>query len=165
MSWLWSKFSFLRFIPFLAIASRPQAPGAWKVSSNLVCARNKGREGKGGGVWMRNSETWNSGRNSLKPAALINVPFYCRKSDDSTPKVLSDMQLNFVTEEQDPVKHLRAIVAQGRISGMAVYPDYFKILTGISCYLGLKTNHYRKIRKLWCVGIIEKHTSFESLME
>lgn len=44
--------------------------------------------------------------------------------------MLADIELQFVSGEQDPVKHLRAIVSGGHISGMMVYPDYFVVLGG-----------------------------------
>ena len=44
--------------------------------------------------------------------------------------MLADIELQFVSEEQDPVKHLRGIVSDGHISGMMVYPDYFVVLGG-----------------------------------
>ena len=44
--------------------------------------------------------------------------------------MLADIELQFVSGEQDPVKHLRAIVSRGHISGMMVYPDYFLVLGG-----------------------------------
>lgn len=51
---------------------------------------------------------------------------YFRKSQDK--KVLADIEFDFDQTEEDPIGHLRAIVATGRISGMEVYKDYFVIL-------------------------------------
>ena len=44
--------------------------------------------------------------------------------------MLADIELQFVSDELDPIKHLRAIVSNGHISGMMVYPDYFVVLGG-----------------------------------
>ena len=44
--------------------------------------------------------------------------------------MLADIELQFVSDELDPIKHLRAIVSGGHISGMMVYPDYFVVLGG-----------------------------------
>lgn len=53
-----------------------------------------------------------------------------RHSPAPNSSVLADIELQFVSGEQDPVKHLRAIVSRGHISGMMVYPDYFLVLGG-----------------------------------
>lgn len=53
-----------------------------------------------------------------------------RNSPAPNSSVLADIELQFVSGEQDPVKHLRAIVSRGHISGMMVYPDYFLVLGG-----------------------------------
>ena len=44
--------------------------------------------------------------------------------------MLADIELQFVSDELDPIKHLRGIVSGGHISGMMVYPDYFVVLGG-----------------------------------
>lgn len=56
--------------------------------------------------------------------------FFCRSSNEPKSNVLADIELQFVSDELDPVKHLRAIVSDGHISGMMVYPDYFVVLGG-----------------------------------
>ena len=53
-----------------------------------------------------------------------------RNSQGPNASVLADIELQFVSDEQDPIKHLRAIVSNGHISGMFVYPDYFVVLGG-----------------------------------
>ena len=72
---------------------------------------------------------------SRKDGPIFILTHLGRKSNDSKSKVLADIDFSFITKEQDPIKHLRAVVAQGRISGMLVYPDYFVILGGNRCFL------------------------------
>lgn len=55
---------------------------------------------------------------------------FFRNSQEPNSSVLADIELQFVSDELDPVKHLRAIVSGGHISGMMVYPDYFVVLGG-----------------------------------
>ena len=55
---------------------------------------------------------------------------YFRNSQEPNSSVLADIDLQFVSDELDPIKHLRAIVSGGHISGMMVYPDYFVVLGG-----------------------------------
>ena len=52
--------------------------------------------------------------------------------------MLADIELQFVPGEQDPIRHLRAIVSRGHISGMMVYPDYFLALGGRN-WIGIRT--------------------------
>lgn len=60
----------------------------------------------------------------------IFLPFFFRNSQEPKSSVLADIELQFVSDELDPIKHLRAIVSGGHISGMMVYPDYFVVLGG-----------------------------------
>lgn len=53
-----------------------------------------------------------------------------KNSPAPNSSVLADIELQFVPGEQDPIRHLRAIVSRGHISGMMVYPDYFLALGG-----------------------------------
>ncbi|XP_078371715.1 uncharacterized protein LOC144655351 isoform X2 [Oculina patagonica] len=53
-----------------------------------------------------------------------------KNSQEPNSSVLADIELQFVSDELDPIKHLRAIVSNGHISGMMVYPDYFVVLGG-----------------------------------
>ena len=60
-------------------------------------------------------------------SSLLHVS---RRSKDKFPKVLADIKFHFTKTEFDPIFHLRAIVSKGHISGMPVYPGYFKLLGG-----------------------------------
>ncbi|XP_067041556.1 uncharacterized protein [Acropora muricata] len=51
-----------------------------------------------------------------------------KNSPEPNSSVLADIELQFVPGEQDPIRHLRAIVSRGHISGLMVYPDYFLVL-------------------------------------
>lgn len=57
-------------------------------------------------------------------------PLSFRNSQEPNSSVLADIELQFVSDELDPIKHLRGIVSGGHISGMMVYPDYFVVLGG-----------------------------------
>lgn len=59
---------------------------------------------------------------------LSSAVMTLKNSPEPNSSVLADIELQFVPGEQDPVKHLRAIVSRGHISGMMVYPDYFVVL-------------------------------------
>jgi len=59
---------------------------------------------------------------------LSSAVMTLKNSPEPNSSVLADIELQFVSGEQDPVKHLRAIVSGGHISGMMVYPDYFVVL-------------------------------------
>jgi hypothetical protein len=52
-----------------------------------------------------------------------------RKSNDKDAKILADIEFDFDQSEEDPLRHLRAIVESGRISGMEVSPNYFVIFS------------------------------------
>lgn len=61
---------------------------------------------------------------------LSSAVMTLKSSNEPKSNVLADIELQFVSDELDPVKHLRAIVSDGHISGMMVYPDYFVVLGG-----------------------------------
>ncbi|KAJ7379462.1 SPARC- modular calcium-binding protein 2 [Desmophyllum pertusum] len=61
---------------------------------------------------------------------LSSAVMTLKNSQEPNSSVLADIELQFVSDELDPVKHLRAIVSGGHISGMMVYPDYFVVLGG-----------------------------------
>lgn len=65
---------------------------------------------------------------------LLSFLFF-RNSQEPNSSVLADIELQFVSDELDPIKHLRAIVSNGHISGMMVYPDYFVVLGGKFSFL------------------------------
>lgn len=46
--------------------------------------------------------------------------------------MLAELKFHFTKQEPDAILHLRAIVSKGRISGMEVDPDYFRLLGGTS---------------------------------
>ena len=68
---------------------------------------------------------------------LVNSAY--RNSPEPNSSVLADIELQFVPGEQDPIRHLRAIVSRGHISGLMVYPDYFLVLGG---------RHWTKTRRI-----------------
>lgn len=61
---------------------------------------------------------------------LSSAVMTLKNSQEPNSSVLADIELQFVSDELDPIKHLRAIVSGGHISGMMVYPDYFVVLAG-----------------------------------